>query len=135
MFDSIFSAGDGTLYGVKPDGTLVWYFHKGVNDGTYNWEAPMEVGSGWQHFAHIFGAGEGIIYAVQPDGQVFWYHHETWQTGGEIRYITMGGRREPLSLTPIPYWKGPVLVNDERTRYRHMFGLLPKPLPPGGGVR
>jgi hypothetical protein len=134
IFDRIFSAGDGTLYGVKPDGTLVWYFHKGVNQGTYNWEAPMEVGSGWQHFAHIFGAGEGIIYAVQPDGQVFWYHHETWKTGGEIRYITIGGRQEPLSLTPIPYWKGPVLVTDERSRYRHMFGVLPKPLPPGGGV-
>lgn len=135
MFDRIFSAGDNTLYGVKPDGTLMWYFHKGAIQGTYQWESPMQVGNGWQNFAHIFGVGDGIIYAVQPDGQVLWYQHETWKNGGEIRFVTIGGQRHPLSIAPVPYWKGPVTVNDDRARYIHMFGLIPKPLPYGGGVR
>lgn len=135
IFKRIFSAGDGTLYGVKPDGTLVWYFHKGATTGAPDWEASIEVGSGWQNFAHIFGAGDGVIYAAQPNGQLLWYCHKNWKQGAEIQFVTIGGQQVPISLAPVPVWEGPVVVNDDRARYRYMFGVLPKPLVVGGGVR
>jgi hypothetical protein len=130
-FQRIFSAGNGTLYGIRPDGTLVWHFHHGWLDGTAIWEQPMEVGTGWGDFAHVFGTAEGIIYAASSDGRLLWYEHETWKNGGEIHFIIIGGRRQPTSMVPVPYWKGPVVVADAIGRYSHLVGVMPKPFNPG----
>jgi hypothetical protein len=136
MFKSIFSGGEeGILYGVRPDGVLVWYKHKGVNDGAPLWEPPVEVGTGWQHFTHIFGVGDGVIYAKPSNAPLQWYRHKSWKTATKWVYSTIGGRRIPISVGPIPLWEGPVPVGDDSSRYLTMFGVLPKPLSPGGDVR
>ncbi len=135
IFKSIFSGGDGILYGVRPDGVLVWYKHNGVNDGAATWEPSVEVGTGWQNFTHIYGVGDGVIYAKPPNGPLQWYRHTSWKTATDHQYMTIDGRRVPISVRPIPLWQGPVPVGDDSSRYLAMFGVLPKPLPSGGGVR
>lgn len=135
MYKSIFSGGEGILYGVRPDGTLMWYKHNGVNDGTPTWEQPIEVASGWQHFTHIFGVGDGVIYAKPSNGPLQWYRHKSWKTATEIQFSMIGGKSIPISDGPIPLWNGPVPVGDDSSRYLAMFGVLPKPLTPSGGVR
>ena len=77
-FTTIFSAGSGIIYGIQPNGDLLWYRHRGAADGSFAWDGPILVGTGWQDFTNVFSPGEGIIYAVQPDGTLLFYRHITW---------------------------------------------------------
>ncbi len=77
-FTTIFSAGSGIIYGIQPNGDLLWYRHLGAADGSFAWDGPIRVGTGWQDFTNVFSPGEGIIYAVQPDGAFLYYRHITW---------------------------------------------------------
>lgn len=69
------------IYGVRPDGQLVWYRHDGVrrldNQGKV-------VGYGWNIYSHIFSAGKGIIYAITSDGEMRWYRHGGYREGGGL---------------------------------------------------
>src|SRR6266487_3651016 len=72
-------------------GDLRWYLHLGREDGSFRWEGPKKVGTGWGNFKHIFSGGDGIIYAVDPiveasvhvtggttpasGGNLWWYRH------------------------------------------------------------
>lgn len=101
-FKHVFSGGDGIIYGITPrveavhsspvldsasgshsnngqtpasGGELVWFRHHGRQDGTFNWEGPKTVGSGWDGFKHVFSGGNGIIYGIQENGDLMWYRH------------------------------------------------------------
>jgi hypothetical protein len=81
-FEHVFSGGDGIIYAVDPTveardhatwgttpasgGNLWWYRHVGWEDGSFKWEGPKKVGTGWGGFKHIFSGGDGLIYAVTP---------------------------------------------------------------------
>lgn len=113
----VFSGGDGIIYGVTPrsvaavpitggptqapGGDLLWFRHLGREDGSFNWDGPRKVGSGWNGLRHLFSDGNGIIYGVTPTveasilssvsnlesgghnptftrasgGDLMWYHH------------------------------------------------------------
>jgi hypothetical protein len=75
-FSTVFNGGGGAIYGIKPDGTLLWYSHDGHAEGGQNWRGPKPVGSGWQGFKSVFSGGENIVYAIQPDGRLLWYRHD-----------------------------------------------------------
>ncbi|WES66018.1 tachylectin-related carbohydrate-binding protein [Microbacter sp. GSS18] len=86
----VISGGDGVLYGVKPDGSLVWYRHEGwqTGDATFANGGNERVlarghgpGSGWAALTHVISGGDGVLYGVKPDGSLVWYRHEGWQTG------------------------------------------------------
>lgn len=83
----LFSDGDGIIYGVTPKveasflatvvsvsalelghhiaggytpssgGELMWYHHTGREEGTFNWEGPKKVGTGWGEFKQLFSGG------------------------------------------------------------------------------
>ena len=53
-FARVFGGGQGVIYAVKPDGTLLWYRHTGYLTGQRTWEGPKVVGSGWQNFSKVF---------------------------------------------------------------------------------
>lgn len=75
-FSTVFNGGGPSIYGIKPDGTLLWYSHDGHAEGGQNWRGPKPVGSGWQGFKSVFSGGENIVYAIQPDGRLLWYRHD-----------------------------------------------------------
>jgi hypothetical protein len=79
-FEHVFSGGDGIIYGIDPvvkarvlftgettpasGGNLWWYRHVGSADGSFKWEGPKKVGSGWSGFEHVFSGGDGVIYLI-----------------------------------------------------------------------
>lgn len=79
---TVFAAGDGILYGITPivdasiematsvtqdhvgghirlasGGDLLWYHHLGATDGSFRWDGPKKVGTGWGGLAHVFSGG------------------------------------------------------------------------------
>jgi hypothetical protein len=50
IYNRIFSGGSGILYGMHPDGRLIWYRHDGWQTGTFAWtggDGSRVVGTGW----------------------------------------------------------------------------------------
>ena len=52
--DQVFSAGDGVIYAVKHDGSLIWCRHLGYRDGTATWAAEKPVATGWSGLRWAF---------------------------------------------------------------------------------
>lgn len=80
-FKQLFSGGNGVLYGVKQDGSLVWYKHEGFADGSPDFansgfEVVISASSGWGDFKKVFHGGDGVLYGVKEDGSLVWYKHE-----------------------------------------------------------
>lgn len=111
-FKSVFATSHGVIYGIRPNGDLMWYRHVGFNTGRNQWANGGEgkrVGRGWQFFKFVFAIqanvptlpnsarSVGIIYGVRPEGDLLWYEHEGWLNGdndwedrGRIRSVGPG---------------------------------------------
>jgi hypothetical protein len=73
------------IYGIQPDGKLLWYLHEGQADGTFHWHGPNEIGTGWDGFITVFSGDNGVIYTLQElsrdpitgmwTGGLLWYRH------------------------------------------------------------
>ena len=127
----MFSGGDGIIYGVtpivqpgvrmEPDGTthsvpasggdLMWFRHVGREDGSFRWEGPKKVGTGWGELTQVFSGGDGIIYGVtpivqpgvrmEPDGTT----HSVPASGGDLMWFRHVGREDGSFR-----WEGPKKV-------------------------
>ncbi len=75
----VFAGGNGIIYAVTASnritrtgmrqaaaGDLLWFKHLGWQDGSFNWQGPKQVGSGWGHFEQLCCDQEGVLYAVTP---------------------------------------------------------------------
>ena len=98
-FVHLVSGGEGVLYGVKPDGSLVWYRHEEWLDGGPRFanrggERVLAQGSGggWADFVHVVSGGDGVLCGVKPDGSLVWYRHLSHLTG-EPGFANGGGER------------------------------------------
>jgi Tachylectin len=80
-FKQVFSGGEGVMYAITNDGTLVWYHHRGYLTGTREWDGPRNVGTGWADFTRVFSPGDGVIYAMKPTGEMLWYKHVGYEDG------------------------------------------------------
>lgn len=83
-FKSVFSTSDGVIYGIHPNGDLIWYRHNDWRNGMAGWannSNGIKIGSGWQYFKFVFATNGGVIYAVQSNGDLIWYKHNGWETG------------------------------------------------------
>lgn len=82
-FKFVFATSKGVVYGVQPNGDLLWYKHNGWQNGTSSWAngSSNKVGSSWQNFKSVFATSDGIIYGVQQSGDLQWYRHNGWQNG------------------------------------------------------
>ena len=74
------------IYGITPDGKLMWYRHVGADRGlgletTGSWQGANEVGHGWNGFASVFAGGSNIMYAIRSDGTLDWRQHQGARTG------------------------------------------------------
>ncbi|GAB3591638.1 hypothetical protein GCM10027446_10210 [Angustibacter peucedani] len=108
----LFSAGEGIIYAVMPDGVLRWYRHRGVADGSGlgtpgAWEGPVDVGTGWGEVTQVFSRGDGVVYAVMADGTLRWFRHDGYRTGAV-------------------QWRGPVQVGSGWGVFTTVLALLPR---------
>lgn len=84
-FKTVFCGGGAAIYGVRPDGALIWHRHDGWQTGTWNWHEPsQQVGYGWQGLREIFSGGEYVVYGIQQDGALIWYRHDGGRYGGGL---------------------------------------------------
>ncbi len=64
--------GQGKVYAVKPDGTLVFYQQIGWQTAERSWEAARQVGTGWADFRQIVPVGDGVILAIKTQFKEKW---------------------------------------------------------------
>ncbi|WNZ27075.1 hypothetical protein HJG54_29605 [Leptolyngbya sp. NK1-12] len=71
---SVFSGGNGVIYGIFASGELKWYKDT-VQDGTaaFAGNSGAVVGSDWAKCKHVLADGKGSIFAVADDGKLLLY--------------------------------------------------------------
>jgi hypothetical protein len=111
-FRHVFPGGNGVIYGVRDDGVLVWYRHRGYRFGTWSWEGPFEVNSGFGDYRLVTGVANGVVYAVRPNGDLVWYRHHGHASGMDVRWPGT--------------WSGPRTVGTGWT-FAQVFVLSPPP--------
>ncbi len=147
-FVQVLAGSEGVLYGVKADGSLVWYRHTGWQDGSPTFAdggrervlaSGPGPGGGWASFARVVAGSEGVLYGIKADGSLVWYRHTGWQDGSPT--FADGGRERVLAKGPGPGggWAGfrPIGTNysfeagyalDEEDatleRHRYSFGKV-----------
>ena len=70
--------GDGQIFAVQADGSLLWYRHLGWASASGGW-APgsgRPIGSGWHEYQTVMGSVDGSLYALRADGTL-WYQRYT----------------------------------------------------------
>jgi N,N-dimethylformamidase beta subunit-like protein/tachylectin len=69
--------GDGIVYSVRTDGTLLWYRHLGWQTGEYVWSpgSGRTIGSGWHMFDQVLAGAEGQLFGFTGDGSVWWHRY------------------------------------------------------------
>jgi hypothetical protein len=134
-FEHVFSGGDGIIYAIDPistkavndvpgipsrisGGNLWWYRHVGREDGSFRWEGPKRVGTGWAGLEHVFSGGDGIIYAVDPVADLS--KHVPGRTnivsGGNLKWYRHLGREDGSFR-----WEGPKTVGTGWAGFPHLF--------------
>jgi M6 family metalloprotease-like protein len=74
----------GEIYGVKPEGPLLWYKYLGSGEpdspatAHANWDSNSgnTIGRGWNGLQHLFPRGDGVIFAVHPNGNLLYYRYD-----------------------------------------------------------
>ncbi|HSB26327.1 MAG TPA: tachylectin-related carbohydrate-binding protein [Pyrinomonadaceae bacterium] len=74
------------IYGIEPDGKLMWSRHVGADSGlgletAGAWQGANQVGRGWNGFLSVIPGGLNIIYLIRPDGTLDWRQHLGARTG------------------------------------------------------
>lgn len=67
------------VYGIKPDGDLLWYRK---DTGNSPWQGPKSVGAGWAGYRDVIPAGGNSVYALGQDGRLWWFQHNGFNDGG-----------------------------------------------------
>jgi hypothetical protein len=130
-FSTVIGAGNGVLYGIKPDGDLHWYRYTGSN-GSWSW-APgsgRQIGIGWDAFPRVGSSNNGVLYGVTSTGLLRWYRHldpdggtALWDNGGYGVTVGTGW----AGFTRLASFGGGVLLARNSTGtilwYRHLDPL------------
>ena len=116
-FKDLFSTGQGSIYAVGQDGSLLLYKHTGYGSGANTWGATRTVGAGWNAFRQVVPVGDGVMLAVKDDGKLLWYkHHGRVLAGGAS------------SLSRVRYtekWEGPVEIGSGWHSYGKVVAIIP----------
>lgn len=76
-FLQLAGGGNGQIFAVQADGTLLWYRHTGWATGTGGWASGSgrTIGSGWHSFQTVMGSTDGSLYALTGDGALYHYRY------------------------------------------------------------
>jgi hypothetical protein len=133
-YKTVFSGGNGVLYGVAYDGKLYWFRHlaylsplpmplvpdiPGIAGGPgramkaawmQSWQGPKEIAADWGSFTKIFSPGEGHIYAVKPTGELMYYRHLGWEDGSSKWDDAIAGPVGAATRDAAPVWENYVFA-------------------------
>jgi hypothetical protein len=115
-FQHVFPGGNGIIYAVRDDGTLVWYRHHAyLTGGTWpgDWEGPYEVNSGFGGYLKVMSVGDGVIYAIRADGVLLWYRHHGYESALHKRWPGA--------------WEGPYSIGIGWNTFEDVILLSPAP--------
>jgi hypothetical protein len=66
-FSQVFAGDNGAIYGIKPNGQMVFYRYAGMNDGSSNWAVEQKaIGSGWSFSQIAAGGSVGAVAGPAP---------------------------------------------------------------------
>ena len=129
-FSSVFSGGQGVIYAVRSDGSLLWYrdlLQNGSNGphAERGWapRSASPIGVGWDKLQASFspGTGDGVMYGVAATSDLLWYRDDVrngsngpnaergWAAGSDSpigvgwgieERVSLAGYPMPLSLAP-----------------------------------
>ena len=74
-FIALVPGGNGVIFAIQADGSLLWYQNTGWAGGSAAW-APASgsvIGTGWHEFTTVLAAGDGQLFGVKNDGTLLWY--------------------------------------------------------------
>ena len=102
---------------------MLWFRHVARENGSFDWNVPMKVGTRWDTFKHVFSGGDGVIYGVTPRVEATAFEHavegstqaadiatasrhipEGWKpaSGGDLMWYRHDGREDGTFQ-----WEGP----------------------------
>jgi len=85
-FKSVFATDSGAIYGIRQNGNLEWYRHKGYLKGNSKWANSglgiiVSLAPGWADFKSVFATSSGAIYGIRQNGNLEWYRHKGYLKG------------------------------------------------------
>src|SRR5215469_10898621 len=93
-FIQLVPGGNGIIYAIQADGTLVWYRHTSPLTGAATWANNGNgrvIGSGWHAFRTVLAAANGELFGFMPDGSVHWYQYVVTNLSSGAGYWAGGG--------------------------------------------
>ncbi len=121
-FVRLVPGGNGIIYGIQTDGTLMWYRHSSWQTGGSGWAnggAGRQIDTDWQQFRAVLTSADGQLFGFLPDGTVRWYKYNvtdlttgagTWAGNGTGPVIGSGFDRFPRVLGG---WQGVIYGVDD----------------------
>jgi len=105
-FIFVVGGGNGIIYGVRTDGSLVWYRHVGWMTATNEWATGSGriIGTGFNQFVNVFGGLDGSIYCLRANGTLLRFRYictnldtgdGSWANGGNGVQIGTGFAKYP----------------------------------------
>ncbi len=77
--------GNGQVFAIQADGTLLWYRNTGWATAAGGWASGSgrRIGTMWHQFVTVMGSTDGSLYALRADGTLFYYRYAVtnWSTG------------------------------------------------------
>jgi N,N-dimethylformamidase len=77
-FIQLVPGGNGIIYAIQADGTLLWYRHTSYLSGAATWAnngAARVIGTGWHIFRTVLADASGQLFGFMPDGSIRWYKY------------------------------------------------------------
>jgi N,N-dimethylformamidase len=122
QFIALVPGGNGIIYAIQADGTLLWYRHAGWQTGAATWANngnARVIGSGWNIFRAVLADATGQLFGFLPDGSIHWYRYAvsnlntgagSWSGGGTGPQIGSGFSAYPRVFGG---WNGVIFAIDQ----------------------
>jgi hypothetical protein len=107
-FVQLVGGGNGVIYAIQADGSLLWYRHWGWETGVSGWAtgSGRKIGSGWNQFHTVLGSTDGSLYGVRGDGTIHYFRYVC------TNYTTGAG-----------YWSGNRRIAGGLDKFPRVFGF------------
>ncbi|SHE68304.1 N,N-dimethylformamidase beta subunit family domain-containing protein [Streptoalloteichus hindustanus] len=125
--------GDGVIYSVRSDGSLLWYRHRDWLNGTFDWAnngngVAIDDG-GWNEFRTVLAAADGQLFGLRGDGTLRWFRHTADKATGQGTWHPRSGSVIGAGFDRYPRvfggWNGVLYAIDPDGRlfwYRYLAG-------------
>jgi hypothetical protein len=114
-FAKVIPMDKGVVYGILPDGKLIWLKHNNYQDGkngAKGWTGSLIVNENWHAYKTVFSGGNGVLYAVGNDGKLYWFRHLAYLNPLPMPLVPdvpgiAGGPGRAMKAAWLQTWSGP----------------------------